>query len=404
MWIPRGRLYHTIPQSIKYLIWALTGNLRIKPTDKLNLEHVFAEYIGVKYCKVFPSARIALYFSLKALDLPAGSKILMPPITIKPMLDIIYSLNLEPVFVDLDKENFSFDLNDLERKIHSDTRVVFLTYLFGAVPDMARVIEIVKENSLVLIEDFSQAIGATFQDRKVGSYGLISIYSSSSIKTLDTLGGGFAVSNDLNLDASLLQSQQQLLLPKRSILVKKAFTNLVRNFSTYPMIFSALTANFLKVLRRVNQVSAKRMTGTRSQSPLDSLPKDWFRGYSQIQCRIAHEQFIELDGKLNLRVTKAKDILEGGIATAPKYSKLDVYWQLCILSQDIDKVFASAIDNRIDICQTSLSLISGNTFYADHAHCPNAIKIYNESFFVPCYPQLTRSQVDRLGTWLRSIE
>ena len=53
MWIPRGRLYHTIPQSMKYLVWALTGNLSLKPEDKLNLERVFAEYIGVKYCKVF---------------------------------------------------------------------------------------------------------------------------------------------------------------------------------------------------------------------------------------------------------------------------------------------------------------------------------------------------------------
>ena len=404
MWIPRGRLYHTIPQSVKYLVWALTGNLRIKPTEKLNLEQLFAAYIGVKHCKVFPSARIALYFSLRALNLPAGSKILMPPITIKPMLDIIYSLNLEPVFVDLDKGNFSFDLDDLDKKISSDTRVVFLTYLFGVVPDMMRILEIVKGKSLVLIEDFSQAIGATFQNKKVGSYGLISIYSSSSIKTLDTLGGGFAVTNDSSLDAFLLQSQQQLLLPKRSILVKKAMTNLLRNLCTNPLMFSALTVNFLKVLRRASQVSANRMTGTRSQLPLDSLPKDWFCGYSQIQCRIAREQFIGLNNKLNHRIARAKDITQGGIVDSPTTSKLDVYWQLCFLSKDVDKVFASANKNRIDISQTSLSLISDNTFYNNHAYCPNAIEIYRKSFFVPCYPQLTSSQVDRLRDWLRSIQ
>jgi dTDP-4-amino-4,6-dideoxygalactose transaminase len=382
----------------------LACKLELKQEDKLNLENMFADYIGMKHCKVFPSARIALYFSLKALNLPPGTKILMPPITIKPMLDVIYGLNLEPVFVDLDKENFAFDLDDLERKISSDTRVLFLTYLFGSVPDITRITEIVKENSLILIEDFSQAIGATFHGKKIGSYGAISIYSSSSIKTLDSLGGGFAVTNDSNLDAELLQSQRLLLAPKRSILVKKAFSNLVRNIGTQTYIFSLLTANLLKILRRIDQASANRMTGTRAQSPLGELPKDWFRGYSQVQCRIAIQQFSGLSRKLNLRIENAKHILGKNMTAIFEPSKLDVYWQLCVLSKDIDKVFKSAIKNKIDISQTSLSLISENNLYSNYLHCPNAIEIYNNSFFVPCYPQLTGAQLDRLRIWLGSIE
>ena len=404
MWIPRGRLYHTISQSIKYLLWSLIYKLELKQSDKQKLESMFADYIGVKHCKVFPSARIALLFSLRALNLPSGTKILMPPITIKPMLDVVYSLNLEPVFVDLNKENFASDPDDLVRKIDSSTKVLFLTYLFGSVPDMTRINKIVEENSLILIEDFSQAIGASFQSRKVGSFGTISIYSSSSIKTFDSLGGGFAVTNDFNLNSNLLDSQLQLLKPKRTILIKKAFSNLVRNISTNTVVFSLLTANFLKVLRRTSQVSANRMTGTRSQSPLGSLPRDWFRGYTQVQCKIALEQFLEINQKLELRIMNAKNVLEQDKSGDYELSKHDVYWQLCVLSEDISKVFSSAIENYIDICQTSLSLISENKFYPHHLYCSNAIEIYNQSFFVPCYPQLTSSQLDRLRIWLRSIE
>jgi perosamine synthetase len=404
MWIPRGRLYHTLMQSVKYLSWTLGLKLELKQLLLLNLERKFADYLGVKYCRIFPSARIALYFSLKALNLPSGSKILMPPITIKPMLDVIYDLNLEPIFVDLDKDNFAFDLDDLEGKITSDTRVMFLTYLFGHVPDMNRTKKIVEKNSLILIEDFSQAIGASFQGMKVGSFGSISIYSSSSIKTLDTLGGGFAVTNDINLDSSLFQGQNQLSPPKRRILVKKAFSNLIRNIGTQKFIFSLITINFLKVLRRINKTSANRMTGTRSPSPLGELPEDWFCGYSYVQYKIAIEQMKELNKKLNLRVKNASDILEQSVTDVGTQPSVNVYWQLCLMNSNIENVFRSAERNKIDISQTSLSLISENDLYPNHLECPNAKEIYFKSFFVPCYPQLTRTDLDKLQSWLRSIE
>jgi dTDP-4-amino-4,6-dideoxygalactose transaminase len=389
---------------LKYLSWALIGKLELRPKDLSEIEKKFAEYIGVRYCRVFPSARIALYFSLKALNLPPGSKILMPPITIKPMLDIIYSLHLEPIFVDLDKENFAFDLDDLAAKIDSKTKVVFLTYLFGSVPDMERLREIVEQNSLILIEDFSQAIGASFQEVKVGSFGSISIYSASSIKTLDTLGGGFAVTKNLNLDLELMQSQQHLLNPKRAILIKKAISNLARNIGTNKVVFLLITANLLKIIRMRNQVSANRMTGTRSQSPLSVLPTDWFRGYSRVQFRIALEQFKEIDKKLEMRIKNALNILEQFKVKTYYHTKHDVYWQLCILSKQIDNVFKSALDNRIDISQTSLSLISDNRNYPHALPCINAREIYFQSFFVPCYPQLTNKEIAKLRVWLRNIE
>lgn len=400
MWIPRGRLYHSIPQSLKYLIWALFGGLKINDSDKQELENRFSDFIGVRHCKIFPSARIALYFSLKAQNLPAGTKVLMPPITIKPMLDIIYSLNLEPVFVDLDLNNYAFDTADLLKKIDPNTKVLFLTYLFGMVPDMDSIKKIVDDHSLILIEDFSQAIGSTFNNNKLGSYGLVSIYSASSIKTLDTLGGGFAVTNEPTINSYLLQSQKELSGPKRIIVVKKAVSNLMRNLGTNRIIFSFLTIHVINFLRKISQDSANRMTGTRSQIPLENLPTDWFREFSQVQCRIALEQISELKTKLNSRVHIASTILG---SKNSEVAKFDVYWQLCVISTDIDKVFKNAIDSKIDISQTSLSLISENKFYPHFQKCPNAVELYTKSFFVPCYPQLSFVEIERLRNWLRRI-
>jgi dTDP-4-amino-4,6-dideoxygalactose transaminase len=111
----------------------------------------------------------------------------------------------------------------------------------------------------------------------------------------------------------------------------------------------------------------------------------------------------ELDKKLNLRVKNATKILEQRDSGVGAQNKVDVYWQLCLISNNIESAFRSAERNKIDISQTSLSLISENELYPNQLDCPNAREIYFKSFFVPCYPQLTSKDLDKLRTWLRGI-
>jgi perosamine synthetase len=393
-WIPRGKLYHTIPQSLKYLIWCMFSPLKVEPVDKIKLENKFAQYLNVGHCQIFPSARIALYYSLKSLNLPPNSKILMPPITIKPMLDIIYNLGITPIFVDLNYEDFSFDLEDLKQKVDKNVKVVFLTHLFGMVPNMKKIQEIVSENSLYLIEDFSQAIGAKYEGRPLGTFGHVSIYSSSSIKTFDTLGGGYAITNNLVIASRLKEFKNELINPKRSIILKKAFSNLIRNLATNDFLFTVLTINLLRI---INKNSTKRMTGTRNKIPLITLPTDWFRDYSQVQVRIALEQIEGIAAKTSARILKANEIL--GKDSSLLVDTVDVYWQLCITAKNINKVFESAKENKIDISQTSLSIISANEFYPDYVNCQKAEDIYANSYFVPCYPSLNSKNLKRVIQW-----
>lgn len=402
LWIPRGRLYHSFTQSIKYFFWTLYKPLEMNTSSKNSIEKKFADYVGVKYCRIFPSARIALYFSIKALNLPHNTRVLMPPITIKPILDVIYSLGLKPKFVDLNLDDFTFDIDDLHSKIESDTRVILLTYLFGQVPNIEKIRDIAAVNSIYLIEDFSQALGADFKGKKLGSFGDISIYSASSIKTLDTLGGGFAVTNDITFRDKLSNSQKSLEYPNRSIIIRKAFTNLYRNIVTYPVIFSIFTINFLKFLRKLNLISANRMTGGRSKAPLSKLPKKWFTSYTQIQLNIFKEQIINLDNNISTRVNAAKHVLDINYNNKEMNSKRDVYWQLCVISTNPRIFLDSALVNKIDLSQTSLSLISSNLNYPDHLECPNATIIYENSFLIPCYPQLTHRDLSRLSTWYKT--
>ena len=94
---------------------------------------------------LLPLARTAVFLTLKSLNLPKNSEVIMPPITIKPMLDVALELGLKPVFVDIDKKNLNFEIKDLKNKISQNTRAVLLTHLWGISADLNEIVGIFKK-------------------------------------------------------------------------------------------------------------------------------------------------------------------------------------------------------------------------------------------------------------------
>ena len=110
--IPRGRISHTLSEDIKWLASSLVLPLNNK-NQISEFEESFADYVGRKHCISFPFVRTAIYFILKDLNLPTGSVVLMPPVTIKPILDVVLELGLVPEFVDIDLDTVCFDVDEL---------------------------------------------------------------------------------------------------------------------------------------------------------------------------------------------------------------------------------------------------------------------------------------------------
>ena len=91
-------------------------------------------------------------FSLKSQNFDKDTEILMPPITIKAILDGVLDLGLKPVFVDIDSESFCFDVEKLKSSISQTQKAILITYLFGIVPNMDELIRFFAKitNSLLL--------------------------------------------------------------------------------------------------------------------------------------------------------------------------------------------------------------------------------------------------------------
>lgn len=403
--IPRGIVYHTLGQDIGALFSATFAPLDDTGTVR-SFEAAFATYQGREHCVAFPFARVAIYEALRARAIAPGSEIIMPPITIKAMLDVVLELGLVPVFVDLDPETLCFSEEALQEAITDKTKAILITYLFGMVPRVAEMVAMCRERGIFVLEDFSQCLNGRYDDQKVGSFGDVGIYSASSIKTLDTYGGGLLVCDDGALVEKLRTAQAALQPPSRVLLIKKIATDLARNLATRRFVFHFGTFPLIKLMGWLKPGSTMKHTGGRNQEMVDQLPKWWFERYTSFQARLGMKLLpgvAESDGQRisNVRTLQHK-------APAVRFpqgvdSGSSVYWQLVGYFDKPSEATGSLGARGVDTSTTSLEKISNLAAYPVKGVTPNADRLYSNGLLIPAYPRLSDQDVARVADALGDV-
>ncbi|MFZ2604500.1 MAG: DegT/DnrJ/EryC1/StrS family aminotransferase, partial [Candidatus Microthrix parvicella] len=232
-----------MPFDVRNLVTSSVATLRSQgpPDDQVveTFERRFAEHVGAAHCVSFAFARTAVHQALESQALPHGSEVLMPPITISPMMDAVLSLGLRPVFVDIDPNSLIFDVEAFERAITPNTRAALITYLFGIAADPTPLIEVAARAGLFVIEDFSHNLGASVGGRSLGTFGDVGVYSCSATKTLDAYGGGLAVTNSTSLAGLLRTAQRRLPHPPARRVPPKVLVDLAWNAGSHKSMWSA---------------------------------------------------------------------------------------------------------------------------------------------------------------------
>ena len=403
--ISRGRISHTLFEDLVWLVRSVFSKINDSQTVT-RFETTFAKYVGRKHCIVFPFARTGIHAVLKNLDLPEGSVVLMPPITIKPILDVVLDLKLVPVFVDIDQSTVCFSESALTDALKSSPRVAILTYLFGIVPDVEALCKTLRNAGVFIIEDFSQCLNGKFRGDQIGSFGDVSVYSASSVKTLDTYGGGFIFTDDDKMAKSLGDSQRELSKPSRSRLIKKVQTDLIRNFASQPIVFALLTFPVLRFLTWRGGSKLTKFTGDRDQQPLPSLPAEWFESYTSIQAKVGLQQLKQMEEKDTKRKSAINQINSShNFKDRPigKDGGENVFWQYIVYADNFSE-FQKQLNSRgVDCATTSLVKISGLESYPFQGVTPNADRLYSNGVYLPCYHQLTKTQISRISNALSEL-
>jgi UDP-2-acetamido-2-deoxy-ribo-hexuluronate aminotransferase len=170
----------------------------IRGSQVKKFETNLQDYLGVKHVCACANGTDALQVALMALDLEPGDEVLTPSFSFIAAAEVIALLGFKPVLVDVDPNTFNIDLDDLEKKIGPETKVIIPVHLFGQCADMERIMVLAYENDLFVIEDNAQAIGADciFRDGlkvKAGTIGHIGITSFFPSKNLGCYGDGGAI-------------------------------------------------------------------------------------------------------------------------------------------------------------------------------------------------------------------
>ena len=217
-------------------------------------------------------------------------------------------------------------------------------------------------------------------------------YSASSIKTLDTLGGGLVVCASLDIAESLRSSAARLSNPLRSWIISKAWTNLLRNLLT--------SAPVLQIYSRINPIATLKQTGTRSTQPLRKLPAFWFSAYSSMQAQIGLKLLNHVRKGDQRRIYFANLVHSSSALRDVQPTTVDgaynTFWQLPLRTNNALLAQRELASHRIDTATTSLSLISSLTAYPGNAHCPVATDIYSNYLFIPCYANIRVAYIRRI--------
>ena len=164
---------------------------------------------GARHTVTCANGTDALHLALRALDLRPGDEVITVPFTFVSTLEVIATLGLKPVLVDVCPDTFNMDVDQLAQAITPRTKAILPVHLFGQCADMERILAIARQHNLFVVEDACQALGAevTFSDGSVhqaGTMGDIGCTSFFPTKNLGCFGdGGAALTNSDELAAAM---------------------------------------------------------------------------------------------------------------------------------------------------------------------------------------------------------
>ncbi len=165
--------------------------------EVLAFEGEFAASCGTRHAIGVASGTDAIMLALSALELPPNAEVITTALTSVATVTAILRAGLKPVVVDIDPRTFNLDLRAVERRLTDRTGAILPVHLYGGPVDMAELARLAATRGVPIVEDACQAHGATTGGKKAGTIGRAGCFSFYPSKNLGAYGdGGMVVSDD----------------------------------------------------------------------------------------------------------------------------------------------------------------------------------------------------------------
>lgn len=174
-------------------------------------ERVFADRFGSRFavmCSSGSTANLlmtaALFYTKTRTPLKRGDEVIVPAVSWSTTYYPLYQYGLKLKFVDIDKHTLNYDLGALESAITDETRAIMCVNLLGNPNDFAKIKSLIGDRRIYLIEDNCESMGAKFEGKECGSFGLMGTFSSFFSHHISTMEGGCVITDDEELYHILL--------------------------------------------------------------------------------------------------------------------------------------------------------------------------------------------------------
>ena len=188
-------------KTVNDLCYFIKSNNRLTQFTKVrNFEKNFSKWNGSKF-SIFvnsgSSANLIMVQSCKEIyKWKNNDEIIVPSVTWPTTVTPVSQSGLKPIFVDVNLKDFSFDYDDLKKKITNKTKAIFVAHLIGFPANIKKIKRIIGKKKIVLLEDCCESQGAKINQKKVGNFGIAGSFSFYWGHHMSTIEGGMICTND----------------------------------------------------------------------------------------------------------------------------------------------------------------------------------------------------------------
>ena len=166
--------------------------------EVIKFENKFSKLVNRKFSVSVSSGTAALEIAVKALNLKKNDEVIIPNFTIISNALAVIKQNAKPIPIDCNLDNWNIDIEELKKKISKKTKAIIITHIYSFPNNMDKIMNILKNKKIFIIEDAAEVIGLKYKNKICGSFGDISTFSFYANKQITTGEGGMISTNNPN--------------------------------------------------------------------------------------------------------------------------------------------------------------------------------------------------------------